>query len=460
MTDRPPARRQIASISVVLAAAAVAAACRAADWPTYRQDVRRRAVSAESLHFPLKPTWTWQSPVPPRPAWTGPAKWDAFSGNRGLQSMRNIDPVFHLVLQGDRVFFGSSVDHAVHCLDAASGLERWRCYTDGPIRFPPTIADGRAYFGSDDGRVYCADIADGQLVWSFSPAPQTRRIVHNGLPISLFPVRTGVLVDRGTAYAAASLLPWETSYLMALNTATGKPDGAGRYVRQVPSVTLQGAMLASDDNLYIPQGRSAPLVFRRRDGEPMGPVKGAGGVFCILDDAGRLLSGPPNQKSREDLLRVSNVQERKSVAGLPGASAMVVAGKSAYLARKTALVALDFDRYVPLQTRKEALAAQRKQQQKRGDKAGIAATDQELARISEELPGCTRWEKPRGTVLAMAVAGDSLLVGRDGSVEALSTTDGSRRWHATVRGKVHGLAVADGRLVVSTDTGSIVCFSP
>ncbi|MBT4823510.1 MAG: PQQ-binding-like beta-propeller repeat protein [Lentisphaerae bacterium] len=450
----------VARVGCALAAATIATTSRAADWPTYRRDTRRRAVSPESLHFPLKKQWTWQSSVRPRPAWTGPAKWDAYSGNRGLQSMRNIDPVFHVVLQGDRVYFGSSADHAVHCLDASSGAERWRCYAEGPIRFPPTVADGKAFFGSDDGHVYCAEATTGAVVWSFTPAPEARRIAHNGLPISLFPVRTGVLVDQGTAYAAASLLPWETSYLIALDTATGKPEGQGRYVRELPGVTLQGAMLASDEDLYVPQGRSAPLVFSREDGKPMGPVQGAGGVFCILDDSGHLLSGPPNQKGREDLLRVSSAKNRTSMAAVPGASCMVVTEDCAYLARKHALVALDFKRFVPLQARKEALTAQRKKQQKRGDKAGVAATDQELTKIAAELPSCTRWQRPCGTVFAMAAAGESLLIGKDGSAEALSMGDGSARWQATVPGKVHGLAAANGRLVLSTDAGAIVCFAP
>ena len=60
-------------------------------WPTYRHDNRRSGVTDERLTLPLERTWCYTSPALPQPAWTGPAKWDAFSGNSGLQSLRNFE---------------------------------------------------------------------------------------------------------------------------------------------------------------------------------------------------------------------------------------------------------------------------------------------------------------------------------------------------------------------------------
>lgn len=90
-------------------------------WPTYRHDNRRSGVTPESLAFPLVRQWVWKSPQPPQTAWSGPAKWDAYSGNSGLQSMRNFDPCFYVTSDGERVLFGSSADDAVHAIDAATG---------------------------------------------------------------------------------------------------------------------------------------------------------------------------------------------------------------------------------------------------------------------------------------------------------------------------------------------------
>ncbi|MEC9008835.1 MAG: hypothetical protein VX877_06195, partial [Planctomycetota bacterium] len=67
----------------------------AADWPTHLHDNRRSGATTETLKTrQLAPAWDWRSPEPPLPAWSGPARWDAYAGVRNLPSMRNYDPVF------------------------------------------------------------------------------------------------------------------------------------------------------------------------------------------------------------------------------------------------------------------------------------------------------------------------------------------------------------------------------
>src|SRR5207253_8831360 len=39
----------------------LAAPTRGDDWPQFRHDATRSAISADSLHFPLKELWTWRS---------------------------------------------------------------------------------------------------------------------------------------------------------------------------------------------------------------------------------------------------------------------------------------------------------------------------------------------------------------------------------------------------------------
>lgn len=93
----------------------------AADWPTYRHDNRRSGITIEPLQLPLELAWTYTSPTPPQTAWSGPAKWDSYANIRGLVLMRNFDPAFFVTAVGDSVYFGSSVDDAVHYLDAGNG---------------------------------------------------------------------------------------------------------------------------------------------------------------------------------------------------------------------------------------------------------------------------------------------------------------------------------------------------
>ena len=83
---------------------------------------------------------------------------------------------------------------------------------------------------------------------------------------SFWPIRTGVTVDRGTAYFAASMLPWKESYLCAVDATTGKPEGPGRFVEVLDGLTFEGAFAISRQFLFTPQGRLWGLVFDRSDG--------------------------------------------------------------------------------------------------------------------------------------------------------------------------------------------------
>ena len=164
-------------------------------WPTYRHDNRRSGVTDERLVFPLAMQWRWRSPQPPQTAWSGPAKWDAYSGNSGLQSMRNFDPCFYVTADQQAVYFGSSADDGLHALEAETGEESWVFFTGAAVRLPPTIDGPRLLFGSDDGSAYCCDKSSGKQIWRVQASTSNQRIVNDRKIISLWPVRTGVLVD-------------------------------------------------------------------------------------------------------------------------------------------------------------------------------------------------------------------------------------------------------------------------
>ena len=122
-------------------------------------------------------------------------------------------------------------------VSSAQPHERWAVTVQGPIRVAPTFADGKLYFGSDDGWAYCLDAKSGKQIWKHHPAPEMSLVLHDGRPISFWPVRTGVVVLEGKAYFGASLFPWKKSYLCAVDAATGKAEGAGCYVKALDNVT-------------------------------------------------------------------------------------------------------------------------------------------------------------------------------------------------------------------------------
>jgi outer membrane protein assembly factor BamB len=56
------------------------------------------------------------------------------------------------------------------------------------------------------------------------------------------------------------------------------------------------------------------------------------------------------------------------------------------------------------------------------------------------------------------LAGDTLFAGGNNEIAAYSAANGKKTWSASVNGAALGIAVAHGRLLVSTAKGTIHCF--
>lgn len=383
------------------------------DWPTYRHDNRRSGVSPESLSFPLTEQWSHQGGRP-RQAWSGPAKWDAYSGNSNLQSMRNFDPCYYVTVDGGLVYYGSSHDNAVHALDAETGKERWVHFAEAPVRLPPTLDRGRAYAGSDDGVLYALDASDGTLLWQQHAAPFQRRIPSNAGLISLWPVRSTPLVHDDRLFFTGSLTPWHTSWLVSVDAASGED----RQQQELNAVTLQGPLLATPRTIVAPQGRSSPLLFDLATLKPLGSIGHAGGVFCLVTEDDQLLAGPNSQKPADHQLLLTDA-EGKKIATFNDTNRAVLAGNVAYLHTRGKLTAIDY-----------------------------GASTQE------------RWSTGTAIPSELIVCGNAVLIGLDEAVRAYARSSGELLWSASLPGRVHGLAVADEALYVSTDLGTIHAFGP
>ncbi|MFI4859459.1 MAG: PQQ-binding-like beta-propeller repeat protein [Phycisphaerales bacterium JB063] len=382
---------------------------RAEDWPTYRHDVSRTGTTAQQLDpARLGEAWVHTSAQPPLPAWPGPARWDAYATIKDLPSMRNYDPCYHTVAVGGAVYFGSSTDDSVYKLDADTGEVVWTFTTGGPVRIAPMVNDGKVYFGSDDGAAYCVDSASGEQVWRYDVTPGERMVLNNGRAIAFHPVRTGVVVRDGIAYFGASLLPWKESYLVAVDALTGEVGAQGTFRRRIEGQTMEGAMLATDRELILPQGRVAPMRFDRASGEPNGSLGGGGGVFVVITADQHIL--------RQGQARAGGLVGNDQVAQYSRGHALVVSGRYGFLLDLESVIGLDL------------------------------AEGKELWRHKLEGPA------------DLVLAGDTLFVGSKGRVTAYRAVEGTRVWSAPVQGTAHGLVVANGALLASTDAGTIHCF--
>lgn len=311
------------------------------DWPAYRAEGKRSAVSAENIPAELFANWTFQPQHAPRTAWPLP----------GEEAPRmHTDRAYHAVVTGTTLIFGNNVDNHLHALDTRTGKIKWSFATEGSVRFAPMIDSGRVYFGSDDGNVYCVDAAKGTQIWKYRPGPSGERIIGNGRMISLWPIRTGVLIENGILYTTAGIFPYEGLYIAAVNANTGKPiwmnDTAGdqSWGLQYGGMSPQGYLVASDDTLFVPTGRSMPAAFNKRTGKFKRFLSGGGkiGGSWAMMDGNKLYAGIGNQgaDTKIEFDGSSGSSRGDQFARYPSID-MVLTKDIAYIATQKALYAID-----------------------------------------------------------------------------------------------------------------------
>ena len=170
------------ALSILAALSCLISAGRAfsSDWPMWRHGLERNGVAVEPLPETLNLHWSRQL-AEPKPAWPN-------------EPRLHFDASYEPVAVGKQLFVGSMIDGSLAAFDIETGVLNWRFYSDGPVRLAPVVADGHAYFGSDDGLLYCLDAESGKFLWKLSGAPAERgqrRHLGNGRLISFWPVRGG-----------------------------------------------------------------------------------------------------------------------------------------------------------------------------------------------------------------------------------------------------------------------------
>ncbi|MCF6283851.1 MAG: PQQ-binding-like beta-propeller repeat protein [Candidatus Hydrogenedentes bacterium] len=437
-----------------------------ADWPTYRHDMARSGIASDALGTHLEEAWVHKPTHPPKPAWPGPARRDGWHKSDPLKARMIFDWAFHVVMDDDTLYFGSSSDDKIYGIDLATGEETWSFFTGGPVRLAPTVANGKVYAGSDDGYVYCLDSAKGEQVWRHQVAPDSYLLPGNSRVISISPVRTGVLVDNSMAYFGSGVFTFEGAYLCAADAETGKPI----WKKKINN-TAQGYMLASADSLYVARARVNPLVLSRDEGKVKYSHSGGGGSFSVLVDD-YLFYGP----GKTGQIEVSRSDKSRHLVTFQG-NVLVVDGSIAYMQSDTELQSLDRGRYLALaeerkkiEVKKDLTKNKLKGLQKKADKtdddkakmdelvAKIEGFDKAMAPYAGKMEACMRWKAPSAYPYSLILAGERLYAGGLNEVAAINPKDGSVTWTAPVQGRALELASANGYLLVSTDEGAIHCF--
>ena len=221
------------------------------DWPTFRADNTCNATTKASIPEKAKLLWRYDPKTKFSPAVSLPTAPVAAGG----------------------LVFVSGPDGIVRAFDAASGDLRWKAYTGGAVRIPPTISKGRALVGSGDGWVYAFEAKTGRVLWRFRAAPAERMIpVYDSL-LSTWPAASGVLVEDEIVYVAAGIVNYDGTYVYALDAATGKikwqNNTSGHLNRQARTgVSVHGHMLLYNDKLYLAGGNAvSPAIYDTVDGK-------------------------------------------------------------------------------------------------------------------------------------------------------------------------------------------------
>lgn len=442
---------------LVLLCAITACPLKAADWTSYLNGNERAGFSETPLTADFQLKWVHHAPAKPETAWSGPRN-SPIEGHV-MRHRVNFDAAIQVVTAGNRVYFGSSVDHRLYCVNADDGKPLWDFYTDGPIRLAPTLAHGNVYFGSDDGCVYCLTADEGKLVWSHRVGPKDDRLLSRGKMISRWPVRTGVLIDGDTAYFGAGIFPHEKIFLCAANARNGEfiwrndtisDQDAGRN-----DLSPQGYLLANDEHIYVPSGRSLPVAVSKTTGQIVFQKKyswrsDAGGVVggtkALLGD-GQVYAGGPHH-----FLAMRDDNGSLGAAWINGRQ-MVLAGRFAYLMDGERIFCADRQEHAEASKEKQAWFLRARSA--RSDPAKLATAKENMQKYASVG---VIWEHPSEADDALIATEKLVIAGGQGEVLALARDSGKLLWQSKVEGTVCGLAASDSHLLVSTDEGHIYAF--
>lgn len=345
------------------------------------------------------------------PAWTDPAKRDYYLSSKvPLKPRLAFDRAQDVAIAGEALYFGSSLDHTVNSLNLQTGRTNWSFFTDGPVRMAPTFYQDKVYAGSDDGTVYCLEAATGRLLWKSTAADTGNTLVPNdGKFVSAYAVRSGVAVDGGVAYFAAGFFPHEGVYLCAVDADTGRQSSSRHWQRKLLNqAAFQGYILLSPSRVYMPGSRSNPFYFDRATGATLGQVSGSMGTFALI--AGNSFFFGPAAR---------------------GGASISETGDSAFTYNGNSLVATATQLFLL-------------------SDSTLSAQDRSTRTLL--------WQQSVAYPYALILAGQTLYAGGENEVAAFAAATGEKLWTAPVQGRAYGLAVAQGRLCVSTDDGFIHCF--
>lgn len=434
------------------------------DWPMYRRDAWRSGSTPGAGPKGLGVIWSARlTPAPDMADHAGPVLHD-WRENPFVKG-----PVSAPVVASGMAFVTRPDAHEILAIDAGSGGVRWRFTADGRIDTPPAIHGGLCLFGTHGGSVYALRADSGTLVWRLRVAPHDEQIVAYGQLESPWPVPGAILVMDDVAYFVAGRQSFADGgvFVVAVDPLTGKRRWAHR-IDTVPQDGYYENSALEFDPVDILHREGDGIAMSRwilsRDGKGIHVDKW--NAFAKLDTGGGAAWVPRGfwtYGARHQHRFPGEASRRPLVVFRDG----VVFGA---LDGSTELFRRDFDRDgVERFSSKWITGWEATKISKDGGKPYRAHRVAEGSRWATD-PFASSKEKakpiPPGTQLyndlhALALAGDGRLfaIHKDGRLKAIATADGSVLAETRVPEPAwDGLAIADGRLYLTTQTGELLCL--
>jgi outer membrane protein assembly factor BamB len=313
----------------------------------------------------------------------------------------------------------------------------------------PVIANGRVWAGDVEGKVFCIDLANGAEVWSKS--------FKNGF-VAAPALNSGKLIlgdYDGHVYCLSSedgSVLWEADIQQAMAA------GANFYENLV-LITNEGGQL------FAYNLEDGQLVWQYETGDQLRSAPTVWNGFAFL-------GGCDGRLHKIDLKQGTAVGDGLLLDG-PSGSTPAILGNTSIVPTQSGLV-LAFDL---LQGERNWVFSDSERSQEIRSSPAVApldatgSSDASIAVITtrnrrvlglDMRDGSMLWEavvRKRCDSSAVICDGRAWVGGLDGTLYALDLKTGEQTWTYSLTGQLLASpSIVDGKLVVATDKGSIVCF--
>jgi len=155
------------------------------------------------------------------------------------------------------VAYVGSTDGKLYAVDILTGREKWNFVTKVRVTSSPAVDDGTVYFGSYDSNFYAADAATGKLKWKFATGGERRfaaKHLHGSEPASeTMPDPFDFYLSSPAVWNRAVYFGSGDGNVYALDAASGKLNWkfhTGDVVHASPAIAEGTVFIGSWDSYF------------------------------------------------------------------------------------------------------------------------------------------------------------------------------------------------------------------